>query len=149
LGTGGTVEWKAGSNSFTTLTLRSTTNASLFDGKLGFDLGSLTTGGTFTVVNTNNGGVTPSAITGGLFTSEEFGFNNVIDGSISGTGSVSSTHYEFTNADNWNWSLALADSGRDLQLTVTAIPEPSTFAALAGIAALGLVSLRRRRRLSA
>lgn len=148
VGTGGTVEWKAGANSFTTLTLTSTTVASLFDGKLSFDLGSLTTGGTFTVVNTNSGGGTPSAITGLLLTSES-GFNNFTDGSISGTGSVSSTHYEFTNADNWNWSLALADSGRDLQLTVSAIPEPSTFAALAGIAGLGLASLRRRRRLSA
>ena len=56
VGTGGTVEWKAGANSFTTLTLTSTTVASLFDGKLSFDLGSLTTGGTFTVVNTNSGG---------------------------------------------------------------------------------------------
>lgn len=37
-------------------------------------------------------------------------------------------------------------SGADLSYTVSAIPEPSSFAAFAGLAALGAVALRRRRR---
>jgi hypothetical protein len=36
----------------------------------------------------------------------------------------------------------------DLTLNVSAIPEPSTFAALAGLGALGGVALRRRRRVA-
>lgn len=36
--------------------------------------------------------------------------------------------------------------GNDIILTVSAIPEPSSFAALAGLAGLGLVAARRRRR---
>ncbi len=46
------------------------------------------------------------------------------------------------------WSLALANGNRDLALHFTAasaIPEPSTYAALAGLAALALAAWRRRR----
>ncbi|WP_438479963.1 autotransporter-associated beta strand repeat-containing protein [Oleiharenicola lentus] len=54
----------------------------------------------------------------------------------------------FTNATNGgSWNLALGNSNRDLLLNFTAasaIPEPSTYAALAGACALGLVIYRKR-----
>ncbi len=55
----------------------------------------------------------------------------------------------FTNSlAGGTWSLALANTNRDLQLhfTAAAIPEPSTYAALAGALALALAAWRRRRR---
>lgn len=42
--------------------------------------------------------------------------------------------------------ISLANDGQDIVLTVTAIPEPSTYAALAGAIALAGVALRRRSR---
>lgn len=53
----------------------------------------------------------------------------------------------FANTFDGTWALALANSGNDLALTYTsasAVPEPSTYALLAGFAALGLVTWRRR-----
>jgi autotransporter-associated beta strand protein len=43
-------------------------------------------------------------------------------------------------------SSTLFVSGNDIYVNVSAVPEPSTFAALAGLGALGLASQRRRRR---
>ena len=54
----------------------------------------------------------------------------------------------FTNPFTGTWSVSLTNSGHDLTLNYTgasAIPEPSTYAALAGLAALGLAFWRRRR----
>jgi fibronectin-binding autotransporter adhesin len=45
-----------------------------------------------------------------------------------------------------NASFQWRQSGNDIYLDYTAIPEPSTVAALAGLLALGLAALRRRRR---
>jgi len=50
----------------------------------------------------------------------------------------------FANAYNGSWSVA--QSGTNLNLVYTAIPEPSACAALAGLAGLGLAFVRRRRR---
>ncbi len=65
--------------------------------------------------------------------------------SIDGSG-VSAT---FTPGIGWSaisggWQYDFANSTGDL--TITAVPEPSTLAALAGLAALGLAGARRRRR---
>jgi len=49
----------------------------------------------------------------------------------------------FTNANSSLW--AVAQSGSNLVLNYTAIPEPATCAALLGAGALGLVAIRRRR----
>ncbi|HSH93510.1 MAG TPA: PEP-CTERM sorting domain-containing protein, partial [Roseimicrobium sp.] len=43
-------------------------------------------------------------------------------------------------------SFTINYTSTDVTLTASAIPEPSTYAALAGVGALGAVALRRRRR---
>ena len=44
------------------------------------------------------------------------------------------------------WSFAIDETAKTLSITAAAVPEPSTFAALAGLGALGFASQRRRRR---
>ena len=53
----------------------------------------------------------------------------------------------FTNTPAVGWTLATSSDGNSLLLNYapTAVPEPSTYAALAGLTALGLVVWRRRR----
>ena len=48
------------------------------------------------------------------------------------------------SASSASWSYAFDNGSGDL--TISAIPEPSAFAALAGLVGLGLVGCRRRRR---
>lgn len=83
---------------------------------------------------------------------------NLVDSSTSGfnvaygTMSVSSTAGDFTNSSGvWtrveglnSWSFTQATG--QLDLTVSAIPEPSAFAAFAGLGMLGVVAVRRRPR---
>ncbi len=76
---------------------------------------------------------TPTAILN--FDASDFTINV---GAINGTGG-------FSNTTNGTFSVALADSNTDLVLTYTAVPEPATFALLAG-GVIGLVALRRRMR---
>lgn len=52
---------------------------------------------------------------------------------------------DFTNALTGIWSVALANDSLQLTYAPTAVPEPSTYAILAGTAALGLAAWRRRR----
>lgn len=72
--------------------------------------------------------------------------NGTGDFSFRGASSVSWTAYG--NAFDFAISQLDANEHRPLafdNITFTAIPEPSSVAALAGLGALGLVSLRRRR----
>jgi fibronectin-binding autotransporter adhesin len=53
----------------------------------------------------------------------------------------------FSNATNGGtWSLVAVGNNLNLNFTASAIPEPSTYAALAGVCALGLAAWRKRRR---
>jgi autotransporter-associated beta strand protein len=81
---------------------------------------------TYTVVTTTGGILGFDAA---AFTFDSSGFTNSLGGGA--------------------WSLALANSNKDLQLSFTAgsaIPEPSTYAAIFGAAALALAAHRRRSR---
>ena len=56
---------------------------------------------------------------------------------------LGTTSISFTSADKWNTAYAGTLTGSSF--TLSTIPEPSTFAALAGLCALGAVMVRRRR----
>jgi len=64
--------------------------------------------------------------------------------SIGGSAAISNLSY--TGYDTANWTAALGTNG---VLTFSAIPEPSTYAALAGVLTLGAAVIRRRIRRSA
>jgi autotransporter-associated beta strand protein len=70
---------------------------------------------------------------------------NGVSGFLSDAFAIDTTH--FTNPFSGTWSVSLTNSGHDLSLhyTASAVPEPSTCAMIAGLAALGLATLRRRR----
>ena len=69
-----------------------------------------------------------------------------VSGFSSNAFTIDTSH--FSNPFTGTWSVSLTNSGHDLSLnyTASAVPEPSTYAALAGLAALGLAALRGRRR---
>jgi hypothetical protein len=52
----------------------------------------------------------------------------------------------FSNAFSGTWSIASTGGGLSLHYTASAVPEPSTYAALCGAAALACAAWRRRRR---
>jgi autotransporter-associated beta strand protein len=71
-------------------------------------------------------------------------FSNVaITGLVSGSLSLSSTDTWTGTFGGYDWTFSEATG---VLSSVSAIPEPSAFAALAGLGALGAASLRRRRR---
>ena len=64
-------------------------------------------------------------------------------------GSFALNTASFQNSATGSWSIGVGNGGHDLTVSYTApaIPEPSTCAALAGLAALALALLRRRSRM--
>ncbi len=64
-------------------------------------------------------------------------------GSFAG-GSVAGTGVSITGYDTANWLASLSNAGV-LSFSAAAVPEPSTYAALAGAAMLGCAAIRRRR----
>ncbi|MBC7368764.1 MAG: autotransporter-associated beta strand repeat-containing protein [Undibacterium sp.] len=89
-----------------------------------------------------SGLVTLNFANSGGFTAATYSFTNY-------TSAVNSTNYSATSftlgstISGYPYNLALI--GNNLELTASAIPEPSTYAALSGVAALGLAGWRRRR----
>jgi fibronectin-binding autotransporter adhesin len=118
-----------------TLTLTATSSS-----KFNLNLLSLTLGNTSgNVIDFNssvNSSYTIASASGGIFGFDSSAF------AINTTG--------FTNnLGGGTWFLSLGNGGTDLNLnflSASAIPEPGTYGALAGLAALGLAAHRRRRR---
>jgi autotransporter-associated beta strand protein len=61
-------------------------------------------------------------------------------------GDISINTGSFTNTVNGTWSLSAIGNNLNLVYTTTAIPEPSTYAALAGVLMLAFAAHRRRNR---
>ncbi len=110
-----------------------------FDRGTGYDAldvaGSLTFGGTLEVVT--YGAFTPASFSAG----QSFDLFNW----GSATGTFSTLNLPDLSAYGLAWDTSALYTNGVLSVTASAIPEPSTYAALAGLAALSLVALRRRR----
>jgi hypothetical protein len=123
----------------------------------GFD-GVDVTGGTFTL----QAGVSFNIVLNGSGSTTNFAnafwttnhdwlvFDNANSPTIAGSfvlGSITadSTTAAFGTAATNGGAFSFTQTGNDIYLTYTAIPEPSTYAVLAGFATLGLAAYRRRR----
>jgi len=134
-----------------TLTFASTLNISGLAGGLAghlkFDLGAV---GSSDIITLTTGAL---SIGTGLLNFDDFSFSTLSGfGGGSYTLFTSSTSITGTLGSNLTGTvgglsavLSLANSNQDLILTVTAIPEPSTYASLLGVVVLGSAALRRRR----
>ena len=97
--------------------------------------GVLSADGTITVNLTDSGGFTAGTYT-------------LIDATGASLSSIGATSFDLATTIE-GYTYTFAQNGDLFQLTATsAVPEPATYAALAGIAMLGLVACKRRRRRS-
>jgi hypothetical protein len=139
LGTNGVVNYTAGADSISTFVASRTTTGStnLLDGLIQVDLGALTTAGSYTLVDSSDADL---LIEGNLKT-----WLDGNGGVRSGTGSFASTNFAVLNGGSAVWNLTTANSGQDLVLNVTAIPEPATLG-LFGLAGLVVLAIRHSMR---
>lgn len=68
-----------------------------------------------------------------------------ITGFNAGQWTINDATFKSINSATGNFALALTNSGNDLSLVYTPIPEPSAYAAIAGVGAIGLALYRRRK----
>lgn len=101
------------------------------------------TGGTLTGAGTL-GGVTLNFTDSGGFAPGVYTLINYT--AASGTTNFQATDFALgSTISGYTYTLALAGNTLQLTATASAIPEPSTYAAIAGVAALLLAAHRRRR----
>lgn len=137
LGTYGRMQFIFGANSVSTLsTIGTNAVDNTLNGLLQVDLAALTaTTGTYTLIDSTNSN---RLIKGSLYT-----WLNGVGGSYTNTGSYSNSNFQVLSGGTKQWSIALADGGKDLTLTV--IPEPTTIS-LFVVAGLGAFVMRRMAR---
>jgi hypothetical protein len=137
LNTYGTLQFKFGADSVSTLTTtRSTTGATnLLNGLVQVDLSALTTAGTYTLIDSSSANL---QLEGSLKD-----WLAGAGGSTNGIGDFTSTNFQVLNGGTNQWTLSLADNNRDLTLTV--IPEPASVG-LFVISGVGILLLRRIQR---
>jgi autotransporter-associated beta strand protein len=127
-------------------TLTFTNGLTLANGSiLSFELGTASdlirvSGGTLTG-SASAGGITLNLSNSGGFAPATY---TLFDFTSAATSSFEVSDFAFGTTIS-GYSFNLAFSGSTLQLTASAIPEPSTYAVMAGLAAFGLVVFRRRR----
>ncbi len=131
----GTMAFEFGSASVSTFTSSKSNGAAtmLLDGIVEVDLDALDTVGAYTLFT---GSHASTVLSGALMTDLTNAGGSIVS-------SATSTHFNVLNEGAIDWSLTL--SGNDLVLSVAAIPEPGTYALLAGCFALASVMIRRRR----
>jgi hypothetical protein len=132
----GTLTFVCDSNSLSTLnTIRTTTGTSnLLNGLIQVDLSAQTTAGTYTLINSSSANL---LIAGSMRT-----WLDSVGGSYSNSGDFANANFQVIGGNGKQWTLALADSNRDITLTV--IPEPATIGML-GLGTLVVFLVRRMR----
>jgi lysophospholipase L1-like esterase len=112
----GTVTFEFGTNSVSTLATSKTDSggANTIDGLIQVDLAALTTEGSYTLIDSSS---TNLLMAGALKI-----WLDGEGGSVSGTGSFATNHFEVLNAGNADWTHSLADSNQDLIFTVAPNP---------------------------
>lgn len=134
LGAYGRMQFIFGTNSVSTLsTVGTNVVDNTLNGLLQVDLAALTAKtGTYTLIDSTNSN---RLIKGSLYT-----WLNGVGGSYTNTGSYSNSNFQVLNGGTKQWSIALADGGKDLTLSV--IPEPTTIS-LFVVAGIGAFVMRR------
>jgi trimeric autotransporter adhesin len=111
-------------------------NTLIYGGTLTVSFGAAITAGTYDLFNLGSVGESGTfASVGGTGSA----FGSLSATSITGSGWTAS----LTDISAGTWSLAFSNATGDL--TIAAIPEPSTYAALAGLGMIGFAAYRRRR----
>ncbi|MGZ0654578.1 PEP-CTERM sorting domain-containing protein [Coraliomargarita sp. W4R53] len=138
LDTYGEMTFKFGANSVSTFnTVKNNAGGTnLLNGVLQVDLATLTSAGSYTLINSNSSNL---LLSGQLL-------NDLSNAGGTITSSGQSSNFNVLNAGNAVWSLTTADGGQDLIFNVTSVPEPSTYAFLLGLGSIALVAAGRHRR---
>jgi hypothetical protein len=111
----GKMTFQFGSNSVSTLqTIRTTAGAqNTLNGLLLVDLAALTTDGTYTLINSSSANL----LIGGTMRT----WLDSVGGSYSNSGDFANANFQVIGGNGKQWTLALADGGQDLTLTIVPV----------------------------